>query len=171
MPENEDDLIEKMADAIDAIPAPECRGKSGRQLCEIFARAALAIAKPIICDEAINEHLEIADKLPAQFDAWCAENSEALKEPVIISLLYDINLLPEQGRTFNSIKMMRYLVAVVEHFKMAREEALGEAKDLVDALHALEWDSEDRAYVYGFMQAVVDISEGISDLKSKGQKP
>jgi hypothetical protein len=52
-----------------------------------------------------------------------------------------------------------------------RADALEEAKDLVDALHALEWDSKDPAYVDGFMQAVVEISEGINDLKSEGQKP
>jgi hypothetical protein len=88
------------------------------------ARAALSIAKPIICDEAIREHLEVVDELPAVFDEWWKANAETVKSATLTSLLYDINLLPEQVATFKSIKMMRYLVAVVEHFKMARDEAL-----------------------------------------------
>jgi hypothetical protein len=68
-------------------------------------------------------------KLPKEFDEWLTENRIFINRPTITSLLYDINLLPEQVITLRSHKSMGYLVQVVEHFKRfekeVREDGLG----------------------------------------------
>jgi hypothetical protein len=91
-----------------------------------WARYAIDAAESAIRKDAIEEaelsRLEVVERLPEQFYGWCSENSETLKKPIIVSLLYDINLLPEVVATFRSLKMMRYLVAVVEHFKQTKSE-------------------------------------------------
>lgn len=60
--------------------------------------------------------------LEKQFNEYVKENRDWINKPIVTSLLYDINLLPEQVLTFRSDKMAAYMVAVVEHFKMFEKE-------------------------------------------------
>jgi hypothetical protein len=143
-PEKEDALVDKMAAEIcyAGFSGIYDYGGTGRYWEGVSpekkaayrkeARAALSIAAPILRNEAICDHLETVDELPAKFEEWLVENRDVLGISIVTSLLYDINLLPEQVATFKSMKMLRYCVAVVEHFKMARNEALEEAASVAD---------------------------------------
>src|SRR4051794_14283575 len=57
------------------------------------------------------------------FDSWRQENAAVLREPIIVSLLYDLNRLPEVILTFNyDPDMVRQTVLIVEHFKQWKEQ-------------------------------------------------
>lgn len=75
------------------------------------------------------------------FDIVAARNAlkpEALKllrQPVVQSLLYDINLLPEQ---ITSEKHWFYMLAVLMHFDAARADMLQDVRMAMEALEAAE---------------------------------
>ena len=56
------------------------------------------------------------------FDNWRTENATWLNQPTIVSLLYDMNRLPEVVLTFQSASAAHDLINIVEHFKMFAEE-------------------------------------------------
>jgi len=66
--------------------------------------------------------------LPPEFFDWLKSKRAEINTPVLTSLLYDINLLPEQVMTFKDRKSMAYLVAVVEHFSTAVASASKSAR-------------------------------------------
>jgi len=50
------------------------------------------------------------------------ENREFLKRPAIVSMLYDLNLLPECVSAFKSMEMYYKMVTIVEHCKCLLKE-------------------------------------------------
>ena len=53
---------------------------------------------------------------------YVKENREFINKPVMQSLLYDLNLLPEVVATFDSIEMFRKMYLIIEHFKVILKE-------------------------------------------------
>jgi hypothetical protein len=72
-PEQEAELIEKMADAIGEVW--DCPEEDDERLL-VYARAALSIAKPVIRDEALEEAMKAAAPPAWQKGSFRAEGRE-----------------------------------------------------------------------------------------------
>lgn len=59
------------------------------------------------------------DNFPSdEFDKWRAEHGAYINaRPDIVSLLYDLDLLPEVVATFKDRDMLRRMVLIVAHFQ------------------------------------------------------
>lgn len=173
------DIIEKMAIAMHS--AAFYQGKANVDDCKDiwreYAKAAIA-AVPSVCAPPQGDRSEIPvndgfdpDKARKDLkpEAW-----ELLKKPIVQSLLYDINLLPEQITTG---KHWFYMLSILSHMNEAtkREAVDVELKDAfrfaVDWIRGLPCQSEQQ---YKDKKAALECLTPVYDAKInsiEGQKP